>query len=80
MTKNDNILVNFDDSKLELHIFCDASESAYGFSIYARMPLVIERASSLITAKSKLAQKELETLPRLELCAMNTASRTTKAF
>ena len=57
MTKNDNILVNFDDSKLELHIFCDANESAYSFSIYARMPLVIERASSLITAKSKLAQR-----------------------
>ena len=80
MAENDNILINFDDSKLELHTFRDASESAYGFSLYVRTRSVIKRASSLLAAKSRLAPNKLETLPRLELCAMNIASKTTKVI
>ena len=61
VTKNKDIVVNFDRSGLELHIFCDASESAYGFSIYARTPSATEGASSLLTAKSRLAPEKLQT-------------------
>ena len=80
VTKNDDIVVNFDKSGHELHIFCDARESAYGFSIYARTPSATEGVSSLLTATSRLAPKKLQTLPRLELCAMNIASKTTKVI
>ena len=80
VTKNDDIVVNFDRSGLELHIFCDTSESAYGFSIYARTPSATKGASSLLTAESRLAPKKLQTLPRLELCAVNIASKTTKVI
>lgn len=55
---------------IDLHIFCDASEKAYGTCAY----LVSEnengqRSSTLLCAKSRVAPLKKSTLARLELCA-----------
>jgi hypothetical protein len=57
-------------TRYELHGFSDASESAYGASVYIR---AIDKngkiLSSLLCAKSRVSPKNLKTLARLELCA-----------
>ena len=59
-----------DNSKLELHVFCDASETAYATVIYSR---VISKGgkvtTSLVMAKSRIAPLKNETVSRLELVA-----------
>ena len=58
------------DSKMELHVFCDASETAYATVIYSR---VISRGgkvtTTLVMAKSRVAPLKNETVSRLELVA-----------
>lgn len=54
----------------ELHVFCDASESAYGVSCYLRFTLddgSVE--TSLVLAKSRVTPQKKVTIPRLELTA-----------
>ncbi|XP_045534866.1 uncharacterized protein LOC123721177 isoform X2 [Papilio machaon] len=62
------ILCNSYDS-IDLHIFCDASQSAYGACLYVRSTndnVVLVR---LLSAKSRVAPIKPTTIPRLELCA-----------
>jgi hypothetical protein len=61
----------FADS-LELHVFGDASESAYGCCVYLRSA---EGKSSLVMARARVAPLKKITLPRLELTAALLAAR-----
>lgn len=55
---------------IDLHIFCDASQTAYGACIYVRSVNTNgEVLVRLLTAKSRVAPIKPTTIPRLELCA-----------
>lgn len=54
---------------IELHGFADASEAAYGATIYARVITNEDIFSNIITSKTRVAPIAKQSLPRLELCA-----------
>ena len=57
-------------SDIQLHVFVDASESAYATALYARVTNSEGKISwKLITAKTRLAPIKQTTVPCLELCA-----------
>ena len=61
-----------DDSsaKVELHMFCDASEQAYGAAVYIKIYDAIGSCKcSLVMGKSRLAPIKAMSIPRLELAA-----------
>ncbi|XP_026742765.1 uncharacterized protein LOC113504589 isoform X2 [Trichoplusia ni] len=63
-------------ASLQLHVFTDASEKAYGTCIYVRSTSVSgEVRVHLLTSKSKVAPVKSTTIPRLELCAALLGSR-----
>nr|XP_049697612.1 uncharacterized protein LOC126054832 isoform X1 [Helicoverpa armigera] len=63
-------------SSVQLHVFTDASERAYGACLYVRsVSLSGEVHVHLLTAKSKVAPVKSTTIPRLELCATLLGSR-----
>ena len=69
-------LHDYNASKIQLHVFCDASEVAYGAVAYFRYCLEDESYhTALVMAKSKLAPIRTLSLPRLELCAAVTGVR-----
>ena len=53
----------------DLHLFCDASEKAYGCTAYFVNNNSDKISSSLVCSKSKVAPLKKTTLPRLELCS-----------
>ncbi|XP_048010442.1 uncharacterized protein LOC125244397 [Megalobrama amblycephala] len=63
--------VAMDNPGLEhhLHVFCDASERAYGAVAYLSTTHEGLTNVSFIMARSKVAPKRQQTMPRLELCA-----------
>ena len=62
--------------EIQLHLFCDASEVAYGSAAYFRFTSKSgAHESTLVAAKSKLAPIKVITLPRLELNSAVTAVR-----
>ncbi|XP_073817385.1 uncharacterized protein [Musca autumnalis] len=61
--------VNFSpDCVIELHGFCDSSESAYAAVLYLRVEVGDSVYSNLLVAKSKVAPLKKVSLPHLELC------------
>ena len=60
------------ERKLQVHVFCDASERAYGAAVYIRDDAETESAVKLFLAKTKLAPLPKKSIPiaRLELLAI----------
>lgn len=59
-------------SSIQLHGFCDASETGYGAVIYTRIKIAKGKyITSLLTSKSRVAPLKITTIPRLELCSAN---------
>ncbi len=60
----------------EVHIFCDASERAYGCVGYLRTEDPHDQVEvAFITARSRVAPKKQISVPRLELCATLTGAQ-----
>ena len=59
--------------KCELHLFADASKQAYGFAVYSVN--LDNQTSSLVLSKSRVAPVKELTIPKLELTAVNLASK-----
>ena len=67
---------DFNDSHVELHLFSDASEKAYGCCCYVRC--INKRGQiyvSLLCSRNKLAPIKMVTIPRLELQAAVMAAK-----
>ena len=63
-------------STVELHVFCDASETAFGAVIYSRVSSTDDSYFvSLLTAKSRVAPVKTLSLPGLELSATVVAAK-----
>ena len=71
--------VNLDASPVDLHIFCDASERAYGSVAYLPVEDTDAHANlSFVMARSCVAPRKQLSMPRLELCAALTGAQLAK--
>ncbi|XP_062702323.1 uncharacterized protein LOC115254316 [Aedes albopictus] len=59
----------FNYQDLELHVFADASEEAYGCVAYFRVLVNGQPRVALVSAKSKVAPLQYMSIPRMELLA-----------
>lgn len=57
------------DTLYDLHVFCDASERAYGAVAYLTVQAGDTIHTSFVMARSRVAPKRQQSIPRLELCA-----------
>ncbi|GFU45794.1 integrase catalytic domain-containing protein [Nephila pilipes] len=67
-------------SDVTIHVFCDASERAYGACLYARHTVNNFTEVNLICSRSKLAPVKKIILPRLELLAALIGTRLLQYF
>lgn len=68
--------MDLSDSVRDVHIFCDASERAYGSVAYLRTEDSQGQVQvAFLTARSRVAPKRQQSMPRLELCAAVTAAQ-----
>ncbi|KAI2668878.1 Polyprotein P3 [Labeo rohita] len=66
-------------STRQIHIFCDASEQAYGSVAYIRTENPEGKVEvAFVAARSRVAPKKQQTIPRLELCAAVTGAQLVK--
>ena len=64
-----------DGCQFELHLFCDASEFAYGAVVYLKVVSTSGVFISLVLCKSRVAPLKSVSIPRLELTAATVAAR-----
>ncbi|XP_041839808.1 uncharacterized protein LOC121638843 [Melanotaenia boesemani] len=57
------------DATYNLHVFCDASEQAYGAVSYLVVESMKQVHVTFVMARSRVAPKRQLSMPRLELCA-----------
>ena len=69
-----------DRSHSQVHVFCDASERAYGAALYIRSCVVNDNVVHLACSKNQLAPVKKVTLPRLELLATLVGARLLRYF
>ena len=67
-----------DTTKYELHVFCDASQIAYGTGAYLRKIDSGRASSDIIFSKTRVAPLKTVTIPRLELLATLLGARIIK--
>ena len=67
-------------TRTELHCFTDASPRAYGLCVYLRVSTEDSVTVNLVFAKGKVApmRKNIPSIPRLELLAVNIGTRATE--
>ena len=75
---NRKFFQNFQNSKIELHVFVDASALAYSAVAYVRQQHNEKITSSIIFAKNRLCPLKNITIPRLELLAALIGTRMVK--
>ncbi|XP_055942044.1 uncharacterized protein LOC129972089 [Argiope bruennichi] len=61
--------------RLSIHVFCDASKTAYATCIYLRSESKNLTSCQLVQARSKVAPLKAITIPRLELLACSIGTR-----
>ncbi|GFW76933.1 uncharacterized protein TNCV_2030381 [Trichonephila clavipes] len=75
----DRCIVIHRAESIELHAFSDASEKAYGSSIYLKSVSVLgEVKVCLVTSKSRVSPLKQISIPRLELCGAVLAAKLMK--
>ncbi|GFW18891.1 integrase catalytic domain-containing protein [Trichonephila clavipes] len=75
----DRCIVIHRAESIELHAFSDASEKAYGSSIYLKSISVLgEVKACLVTSKSRVSPLKQISIPRLELCGAVLATKLMK--
>lgn len=71
---------NNNSSTLDIHVFCDASEKAYGSVAYLRVETDDYIQVAFIMARSRVAPKKQLSVPRLELCAALSGAQLAKTL
>ncbi|GFU77840.1 integrase catalytic domain-containing protein [Trichonephila clavipes] len=75
----DRCIVIHRAESIELHAFSDASEKAYGSSIYLKSVSALEEVKvCLVTSKSQVSPLKQISIPRLELCGAVLAAKLMK--
>lgn len=65
----------------DIHVFCDASERAYGSVAYLRTEDPSGRVEvAFLVARSRVAPRKQQSIPRLELCAALTGAQLAKVL
>lgn len=73
--------LDYPTSMRQIHIFCDASESAYGSVAYLRTENTEGSVEvAFVAARYRVAPKKQRTIPRLELCAALTGAQLAKVL
>lgn len=73
--------LDYPTSIRQIHIFCDASERAYGSVAYLRTENSEGKVEvAFVAARSRVAPKKQQTIPRLELCAALTGAQLAKVL
>lgn len=68
-------------SSRDIHVFCDASERAYGSVAYLRTEDPSGKVEvAFLTARSRVAPRKQQSIPRLELCAALTGAQLAKVL
>ncbi|GBM82309.1 hypothetical protein AVEN_193555-1 [Araneus ventricosus] len=68
-----------EDSKLSIHVFCDASQSAYATCIFLRAESAHNTSCQLIQARNRVDPLKKISIPRLELLSCTIGARLAKA-